>query len=346
VDKSYQQQYAEILRKLVYTPQKVSTSRVGDVRSNFVETMRVDMTKEFPLMDVKHVSFKNVLHELLWFIRGATNIRYLVENGCNIWNDDAYRYYVDKYAKFERYYVDKHEKNKMPVSKEEFLSRVKNSDLIRIPLLGGGAKIYYYGSLDKVYGYQWRSFNGGVDQLANVIDTLVNNPSDRRMIVTAHNPDDLKRGDVALPSCHNYMQFYTIPMTATQRERYGEVLGYEPEYFVSLYFNIRSNDFFLGQPYNMPSYALLLMMIGKVTGYVPLELVCNAVDCHLYDAHMDAAQQWLDRYAEKYSDREEFSYSTANVKINNKSNIDEFVFDDFELKNYKPESKIKAPLLT
>lgn len=364
--KSYQQQYAEILKRLINEPEKVDESRVGNVSSRFVENIRVDLTKEFPIMDVKKVSFKNILVELLWFIKGDTNIKYLVENKCNIWNDDAYRYFKEKY---EKYLVNENTGMQLTlpfeINKEDFIKNVLEGKKIKI----SDEKEYTYGDLDRVYGFQWRKFNGKTDQLQNCINTLKTNPNDRRMIVTAHNPTDLRDGNVGLPSCHNYFQFYTTPLTLDERKKYCvDKLGLTmsdqdnpeeyldsyniPKRYVSLYYNIRSNDFFLGQPYNTPSYALLLMMVGKIVNMIPKEVVCNAVDCHLYEAHVEAAHEWLERYKDMYNGSDErekfFTFSNAKVKIKNRDykSIDDFNYNDFELINYTPSESIKAPLLT
>lgn len=352
MSKSYQQQYAEILRKLINEPEKIGVSRVGNVRSRFVETIRVDLRKEFPLMEIKKVSFKNILHELLWFIKGNTNIKYLVENKCNIWNDDAYRYFNEKYAKYvfpENNIIQLNLPFK--ISKEDFLKNVLSEKTVSISEF----EEYTYGDLDRVYGFQWRMFNNKTDQLVNVINTLKTNPDDRRMIVTAHNPTDLREGNVGLPSCHNYFQFYTSKISKEEREsladKYDGIVDNVPERYISIYYNIRSNDFFLGQPYNTPSYSLLLMMVAEVVGMIPKEVVCNAVDCHLYESHLGASEEWLSRYEERFnggSEREKlFTYSKAKVElIREVQSIDGFIADDFILKNYNPDKPIKATLLT
>lgn len=387
--KSYQRQYAEILRRLINEPDKKTPSRVGDVRSRFVETIRVDLRKEFPLMEIKQVSFKNILVELLWFIKGNTNIKFLVDNGCNIWNDDSYRYYSEKYSQYRFRNKPNYLSKQLPLgldvelTKEEFLEKVKNGERLidqylkkdengvdylseRYAFLSTN---YTYGDLDKIYGYQWRNFNGSTDQLAKCITTLKENPDDRRIIVSAHNPTDLELGNVGLPSCHNYFQFYTRPLSIEERIKWFEDnLGTKmaddnveeflninnvPKRSVSLYYNIRSNDFFLGQPYNTPSYALLLIMVAKVVNMQPEQVVCNAVDCHLYEVHLDAANEWLDRYSSRFNgenteDRETFfTFCNSSIKIKRDvDDIDKFKISDFELKNYRPDSRIKAPLLT
>ena len=357
---SYQGQYADILGRLVNKPLKKVSSRIGDVRSNFVESLRVDLTKEFPLMEIKKIKFSNVLHELLWFIKGQTNIKYLIDNDCNIWTDDAYRYYLEKLNR----HINKYELFKTPIlSKEQFIEMVKTGH--------NG-----FGELDRIYGKQWREFNGKTDQLQNCINTLKTNPDDRRMIVTGHNPTDIEDNVVGLPSCHNMFQFYTIPLTLDQRQNIyakqnnGLMLNFDsvdkiintlndlniPKHGLCIWFNIRSNDFLLGQPYNMASYALLCHIIANIVNMIPFEVVCSAIDCHLYEAHIPAANEYILRYdilckesgmSSGWAVYSHVGYCKSELKIMRKLiSIDDITVDDFVLINYNPQSYIKAPLLT
>jgi thymidylate synthase len=349
--KPYQTQYVEILNRLINNPDKNIQSRIGKVRSRFVEIIRVNLLEEFPLMDIKNIKFSNILHELLWFIKGDTSVNYLYKNNCNIWNDDAFRYYNEKYVLL----------GAPKLTKEEFLIRVEDK-----------VKFYYsskdeehcvddycYGDLDRVYGKQWRSFNGKTDQLQNCITTLMKNPDDRRMIVTAHNPSDIEDNIVGLPSCHNMFQFYTIPLNIFERTKianttYPDIitkwdekrldLHEIPKHYISIWFNIRSNDFFLGQPYNMASYALLLNIIANIVNMIPNEIVCTAIDCHLYEEHIPAAVEYINRYNNLHAENL-LCKSKLNIKRKLNS-IDDIVVDDFELLNYSPQPFIKAPLLT
>lgn len=363
--KSYQAQYAAILEKLMLAPRKKTPSRIGDMHSNFAEQIRVDLTKEFPLMDIKSLKFSNILHELLWFIKGDTNIKYLIENDCHIWTDDAYRYYKEKYSPFRMDRKMGQYSLGMEISKEGFVEKVLAQE--KIYHLDG---TYTYGDLDRVYGLQWRKFNDQTDQLQNCISTLKTNPTDRRMIVTAHNPTDLEDGVVGLPSCHNYFQFYTEPISDEQRLEmaktiYGDLNVNEldkcgiPKFYLNVFVNIRSNDWFLGQPYNMPSYALLVMMVGRVVNMIPKEIAMNAVDAHLYAAHFEAAQKWLDRYYQILEDNHigetgveltpsDVTFCKSGIRFTRSAprSIDEFKFDDFELRDYNPQKYIFAPLLT
>lgn len=358
---SYQAQYSDILSRLINEPLKKRPSRIGNTQSNLVEIMRVDLQKEFPLMDLKKIKFSNILHELLWFIHGDTHIKYLIDNECGIWTDDAYRYYKEKVAK--------HNESHMlypstVVSKEDFIINAQKSH----PLMG---------QLDRVYGKQWREFNGKTDQLQNCINTLKKNPDDRRMIVTAHNPTDLEDEIVGLPSCHNMFQFYTVPLSIHERralylemwkKTWGDasvVFSEEdmdcsdiPKFKLCIWFNIRSNDFFLGQPYNMASYALLCHIVANIVNMIPSQVVCTAIDCHLYEAHIPAAQEYLQRYTNILDDNHigetgieqspsDVTYCTSKLNIIRKlTSIDDVKAEDIQLLDYNPQSYIKAPLLT
>ena len=381
---SYQQQYYNITKRIIEQPHKVGETRIGTANSRFCEVLRINLTKEFPIMDIKWIKFSNVVHELLWMVRGETNIKYLIENDCHIWTDDAYRYYKEKYSHVTKRNTRVNGFTKQipinfddEITKEEFVEKVLNVE--HLPSRNGLS--YVFGDMDNIYGYQWRSFNGETDQLQNVIDTLKTNPDDRRMIIIGHNPDDLEREIVGLPACHNYMQFYTTTNKEGKR-------------VLNTFCNIRSNDWFLGQPYNVVQYALLTHMIAQVVEMEVGELVINAVDAHLYHEHFEPAKIWLERFEKigsktfvidignkseieiekqiaelvrKYKKRTEpinedlfipvrenenvnvldGTYCKAKLTVNNEiRNIDDFKFEDFKLTNYNPQPYIKAKLLT
>lgn len=343
----YQKQYAEITKRLIDNPNKSGKTRIGNANSRFCESIRIDLKKEFPLQDIKKIKPSNIIHELIWMLRGDTNIKYLIENDCHIWTDDAYRYFNEKYAK---YYPNQLEIWGFDYTKESFVDFtlkgkffdynhqfIKNGKVV-----GNSPARYTFGDLDRIYGLQWRQFNGMTDQLSNCIKTLRTNPDDRRMIVVAHNPSDIERNIVGLPSCHNYFQFYTTINDDGSRN-------------LSTYINIRSNDWFLGQPYNAAQYALLTHIVANIVGMKVDELVINTIDAHLYHAHLDAAKEWLKRYDERVINNshiiEEGDWYGAlgcESKINFKGNfgLDDLTYDMIEITNYKPDSYIKAPLLT
>ena len=255
-------QYLDLLKK-IKTEGVVKSDRTGTgTRSIFGYQMRFDLSKGFPLLTTKRVFLKGVIHELLWFLAGDTNIKYLVDNGVHIWDNDAYRFYKELCAKG----------GVEPVTMEEFLAAAQQQT--PSPLEG-----YAYGDLKNVYGYQWRSWGkpdgGKIDQIKEVINTIKNNPDSRRMIVSAWNVADVE--DMALPPCHTMFQFYVA----------------EGKLSCQLY--QRSADTFLGVPFNIASYALMTMMIARECGLEAGEFVHTLGDTHLYLNHMEQVDEQLSR---------------------------------------------------
>ena len=259
-------QYLDLLSR-IKNEGIVKSDRTGTgTRSVFGHQMRFDLAEGFPLLTTKKVFLKGIIHELLWFLAGDTNIKYLVDNGVHIWDNDAYRYYGELCAA----------NNVEPISKEDFL--VAASQQTPSPIEG-----YAYGDLNHVYGYQWRSWpkdNGeAIDQIKQVIDTIKRNPDSRRMIVSAWNVAEVE--DMALPPCHVLFQFYVAN---------GKL---------SCQLYQRSADTFLGVPFNIASYALLTMMIAQECGLQPGEFVHTLGDTHLYLNHMEQVDEQLSRTPRK-----------------------------------------------
>lgn len=255
-------QYLDLLKK-IKEDGIVKSDRTGTgTRSIFGYQMRFDLSEGFPLLTTKRVFLKGVIHELLWFLAGDTNIKYLVDNGVHIWDNDAYRFYKELCAK----------QGVEPISMEEFL--VASQQQTPSPIDG-----YAYGNLNHVYGYQWRSWGkpdgSAIDQVKQVIDTIKNNPDSRRMIVSAWNVADVE--DMALPPCHVLFQFYVA----------------DGKLSCQLY--QRSADTFLGVPFNIASYALLTMMIAQECGLQAGEFVHTLGDTHLYLNHMEQVDEQLSR---------------------------------------------------
>ena len=255
-------QYLDLLKK-IKEDGIVKSDRTGTgTRSIFGYQMRFDLSEGFPLLTTKRVFLKGVIHELLWFLAGDTNIKYLVDNGVHIWDNDAYRFYKELCAK----------QGVEPISMEEFL--VAAQQQTPSPIDG-----YAYGNLNHVYGYQWRSWGkpdgSAIDQIKQVIDTIKNNPDSRRMIVSAWNVADVE--DMALPPCHVLFQFYVA----------------DGKLSCQLY--QRSADTFLGVPFNIASYALLTMMIAQECGLQVGEFVHTLGDTHLYLNHMEQVDEQLSR---------------------------------------------------
>jgi thymidylate synthase len=251
---------------------------------------RYNLEEGFPLLTTKRVYLRAIIHELLWFISGDTNIKYLVDNNVRIWNEWPY----EIFKKSEEYQGE---------TMEEFVGKIKESDEF--------AK--KHGNLGPVYGKQWRDFFG-VDQVLSVIDQIKNNPNSRRIIISAWNPKELP--DMALPPCHAFMQFYV--------SNDGKL---------SLQLYQRSADVFLGVPFNIASYSLLLMMVAQVTGLKPYEFIHTTGDTHIYLNHFDQINLQLSRYPRKL----------PTMKINpNVKSIFDFKFEDFELVDYNPHPAIKG----
>ena len=249
-------QYLDLLDKICREG-VVRDDRTGTgTKGIFGYQMRFNLSEGFPLLTTKRVFLKGVIHELLWFLKGDTNIKYLVDNGVHIWDSDAYRYYNELCVKH----------GVLPVDMDPFLGALG----VESPIEG-----YKFGDLNHVYGYQWRSWpkaNGeSIDQIKEVIETIKKNPSSRRMIVSAWNVADV--GSMALPPCHTMFQFFVA----------------EGKLSCQLY--QRSGDVFLGVPFNIASYALMTMMIAKECGLEAGEFIHTLGDAHLYLNHLDQAAE-------------------------------------------------------
>ena len=255
-------QYLDLLTR-IKNEGTVKTDRTGTgTKSVFGHQMRFDLSQGFPLLTTKKVFLKGIIHELLWFLNGDTNIKYLVDNGVHIWDNDAYRYYNELCVK----------NGVLPVAMEEFLRAAQEG--IDSPIEG-----YKFGDLNHVYGYQWRSWprpNGeAIDQIQQAVDLIKNNPDSRRIIVSAWNVADVEK--MALPPCHTLFQFYVA----------------EGKLSCMLY--QRSADTFLGVPFNIASYALLTMMMAQVCGFEAGEFVHTTGDTHLYLNHLEQVDEQLSR---------------------------------------------------
>ena len=272
--------------------------------SVFGYQMRFDLEDSFPLLTTKKVNLDSIIHELLWFISGDTNISYLVKNGVNIWNDWPYQSYLKQTHQEKDYPMHSKEwKDKM----KKFIEQIKSDDDF--------AKIY--GDLGPVYGKQWRNFEG-VDQLNQVVEDIKSSPDSRRLIVSAWNPKDIpvmvKSG---LPPCHTLFQFYVS----------------EGRLSCQLY--QRSADVFLGVPYNIASYAILTIMIAQATGLKPGEFIHTLGDAHLYSNHLEQVEEQLARVP--------FPCPKLSIN-KDKDTIFNFSISDFELIDYQTHPHIPAPI--
>ena len=286
-------QYLDFLQTILTKGTKKDDRTKTGTISIFGYQNRYNLTEGFPLLTTKKVHLKSILHELLWFIKGDTNIGYLVENGVRIWNEWPY----EKFKKSPDYHGE---------TMEEFIEKIKSVKVFRKK----------YGDLGPVYGRQWRHFEGkktSVDQLSWVIDEIKNNPTSRRLIVSSWNPPLISK--MALPPCHMMFQFYVND---------GKL---------SLHLYQRSADAFLGVPFNIASYSMLLMMVAKVTNLVPYEFVHTMGDAHIYLNHLEQVNTQLEREPRKLP--------KLLIKGNQKTIFD-FKYEDFELVDYDSHPMIKG----
>ena len=358
-------QYQDLLRDILYYNRpKVDRTGTGTI-SLFGKQIRHNMKEGFPLLTTKKMSWKSIVTELLWFLRGDTNIKYLVDNGCHIWDGDAWKNYSSKTNEY---------KGDWPDTQEEFINKIKTDDEF--------AK--KWGNLGPIYGSQWRNWKTQwhqlleqegytpkwagdveteVDQIANLINDLKTNPDSRRLMVSAWNVGELDQ--MVLPPCHYGFQVYTRELSNEEKwEQYTksglniEINGTPlelkhmgtpfypkslPQRTISLMWNQRSVDTFLGLPFNIASYGLLLEIIAKAVNMVPDELIGNLGDVHLYSNHIDQAKLQIERTP--------FALPTLKMNPIFLANLEHKGLDEaingqvnFELENYQSHPTIKAPL--
>jgi thymidylate synthase len=320
LDKQYQTLLQTILDFGVEKKDRTGTG----TKSIFGYTIRHNMKDGFPLLTTKKMAWKTMVTELLWFLRGDTNIKYLVDNNCHIWDGDAYKNYLKNFTPpVCPPHLDVQPSYYEPLSKERFINGIKTNDEF--------AK--QWGELGPVYGKQWRSWksfeheygedkNGDgfigmwkgkekIDQIANLINDLKTNPDSRRLMVNAWNVGEIDQ--MVLPPCHYGFQVYTRELSREERiqiyvNQYmggvGKPAGFEdaklttrniPTRAISLMWNQRSVDTFLGLPFNIASYGLLLTMIADEVNMVPDELIGNLGDTHIYLNHIEQAKEQIGR---------------------------------------------------
>ena len=274
-------------------------------RSVFGRQIRCDLSEGFPLLTTKKVFLRGIIHELLWFVRGDTNIKYLVDNNVGIWNEWPFQNYLVKNGLDQT--LEKHSPE-WKAKLDEFIDNIKNDD----------AFAKQWGELGPVYGKQWRNFSG-IDQLAWVINEIKTNPTSRRLIVSAWNPAEIEEmAKAGLPPCHTLFQFY---------------VSHDNKLSCQLY--QRSADLFLGVPFNIASYALLVMMVAQVCDLELGDFVHAFGDVHIYNNHEAQVQEQLSRSPS----------ALPNMKINpDVKSLFDFTFDDFELVDYVAAPAIKAPV--
>ena len=321
-------QYTDLLQDILENGVKKQDRTGTGTLSVFGRQIRHKMSDGFPLLTTKKMPFRVIATELTWFLRGDTNIKYLVDNDCHIWDGDCFANYVRNFTK----YVDslpEDSETEFIINKDKFINKIKTDDEF--------AK--KWGDLGPVYGHQWRSWkftdkftngeqiayvNGKVDQITNLINDLKINPDSRRLIVNAWNVGELDQ--MTLPPCHFSFQCYS-------HEQDGKR-------YLSLAWNQRSCDVGLGIPFNIASYGLLLEIIAKEANMIPYELIGNLGDCHIYNNHIDGIKEQLTREPfplPKLTIEDEVKWAKGDC-------LPTYSIGNFILENYQSHPSIKLPL--
>lgn len=402
-------QYQDLLQDILDNGTKKGDRTGTGTLSVFGRQIRHKMSEGFPLITTKKMPFKTIATELIWFLKGDTNIKYLVDNGCNIWNGDAYKNFSNKLRFARKMQSGVSDPDDIPELKEltleEFVEKIKTDDIF--------AK--KWGELGPVYGRQWRKWSAYneydaepelVDQIRNLVEDLKSNPDSRRLMVNAWNVGEIDQ--MVLPPCHYGFQVYTRHLSLDERQElwlmtqdqeyidmfYDEnVMEYSrtsithnylsqkniPERAISLMWNQRSVDTFLGLPFNIASYGLLLEILAKEVNMVPDELIGNLGDTHLYLNHLEQAKEQIGReynndervalflesgmdavmdsdvrkqYFDAIPKRTREGYALPKVEINDSWKFgssspvfaDKLKLDMFKLVGYRSHDNIKAPL--
>jgi thymidylate synthase len=355
LDKQYQNLLNDILENGVEKGDRTGTGTI----SVFGRQIRHKMSDGFPLLTTKKMAWKSMVTELLWFLKGDTNIKYLIDNGCHIWDGDAlknFNKHIDEEnAKMSSNYLYDYQP-KARWSMEEFIERIKTDSEF--------AK--KWGDLGPIYGAQWRHWNTNktivighngthnewgtviIDQIRNLIHDLKTNPDSRRLIVNAWNSAEIE--NMTLPPCHYGFQCYTRELNLEERRDIYFKLHPDwvmigthqffdnhniPKRAISLMWNQRSVDTFLGLPFNISSYGLLLEIIAKEVNMIPEELIGNLGDTHLYSNHIEQAKEQISRD----------TFYLPKIKIKDGISLfDGYQLNDFDLIDYESHPSIKAPL--
>lgn len=331
-------QYLDLIQNIIDNGVKKESGRANMPSTLSISgtMIKLNMADGFPLLTTKKMFLKGIIHELLWILRGDTNIKYLVDNNVNIWNDDAYRWYLKKFNEIEQF------KNIEPFTKDEFIEKVKEGNY--------SFKGYVGGDLGKVYGYQWRN-SSGVDQLRRVIEGLQNNPYSRYHIIDAWSPHDFL--EMALPPCHLLYQFTVRPLSFEERKNLTSknvsnvfsIFSHAdldalniPKFYLDLVMYQRSADACCGIPFNLASMSLLLMIISNTVNMVPGITTWLCGDTHIYMPHIKEAKNQIQRKCYKLPQLQ------LNKKLNSLEDIEKLSIDDFILSEYNFHPSIKYEL--
>ena len=367
IDKQYQTLLQDILDNGVEKKDRTGTGTI----SVFGRQIRHNMSEGFPLLTTKKMYWKGIVTELLWFLRGDTNIKFLIDNDCHIWDGDAYKNYertvkqsIDKAVQDGILKGDDSEGYSY-LDKESFIHRIKTDSVFSEK----------WGDLGPIYGKQWRAFGQSeeyhdgsvyflyppIDQISQVIKTLQEDPDSRRLMVTAWNPSELHLS--VLPPCHYGFQLYTREFSLSERcklwsDSRGKSLTFTEDFThkhldslkfpsrgISLMYNARSQDVPLGTPFNIASYALLLSIIAKVVGMIPDEVVANMGDCHIYLNQIEGVKEQLGRDSYPLPELKQMKsddfYKSVRENFNLITHLDN---TDFIIENYQSHAPIKMPL--
>jgi thymidylate synthase len=343
-------QYLELVKDILENG-KISKDRTGTGTIKvFGRTLRHNMQEGFPILTTRKMFYKNIIHELLWFLKGDTNIKYLVDNGVNIWVGDCYKNYCKHTETNDTTYNEWMRENEdgslSMYTRNEFIEKLKNDDKFAEK----------WGELNKVYGSEWIDWYG-INQIQELINTLNTNPDSRRMLVTAWNPVNVKKA--VLPPCHYAFQIYTEELSTTERHKiaykdklpgaysvitdgvdFNEMDGRLdemniPKRKISLMFQMRSVDIGLGGPSDILLYSLLLEMIAKQVNMIPDELIIHSGDTHIYLNHVDSLKEQIKREG----------LTLPSLKLNgNVKSIFDYKYEDIEIVDYISHDKIVLPL--
>jgi thymidylate synthase len=357
LDKRYQDLLQDILDNGVVKTDRTGTGTI----SVFGRQIKHKMSQGFPLLTTKKIAWNTMVTELLWFLKGDTNIKYLVDNNCHIWDGDAYKGYqnITKIEIALNKAMNNHPRYNL--SKEDFIEKIKTDNEF--------AK--EWGDLGPIYGKQWRDWNG-FDQIQNLIDELKTNPDSRRLMVSAWNVGELDH--MVLPPCHYGFQVYTRKLTGEERwdllkKKVGEekfqlmvddivpfggglseeLESYKiPKRAISLMWSQRSVDTFLGLPFNIASYGLLLEILANEVNMIPEDLIGNLGDVHLYSNHIEQAKEQIKR--EPYKNLPVLKFSPIQLahfehhRDTFEDHIKESQPHQFIIDGYECHPTIKAPL--
>jgi thymidylate synthase len=347
LDKQYQQLLSDIIEFGVEKEDRTGTGTI----SEFGHQFRHKMSEGFPLLTTKKMHWKSIVTELLWFLRGDTNIKFLLDYDCHIWDGDAYKRYKNVYdiESRESKYALEELHMLSDLTKEQFTNKIKTDETFAEK----------WGELGPIYGKQWRNWESvdtsqywqedwsskDTDQIQNLINELKTNPDSRRLMVSAWNVGELDK--MVLPPCHYGFQLYTRKTTRDEK------IVHPGKYrAISLMWNQRSVDTFLGLPFNIASYGLLLEIIAKEVNMIPDELIGNLGDVHLYKNHIEQAKEQISRTSfdlpkVEITERNWYQHQLVKEHLGEKT-LDEklksYRPDCFELIGYESHPKIKAPL--